>query len=88
MEECEKADPYTSDDPFLYSRCVALRNGSAYDKEVKNGEKRFVEYGSNKKCGNNLVFRWIVKPCLLMFATFLYSDYSYGAAPGKKKYRY
>ncbi len=29
-KQCEKVDPLMSDDTFLYSRCVALINGSAY----------------------------------------------------------
>ena len=34
-DQCQKADPYMSDDTFLYSRCVALINGS--EKRKKYG---------------------------------------------------
>ena len=42
MEQCEKEDPYVSDDTFLYSRCVALVNGPGYYEKVKNGKARDV----------------------------------------------
>ena len=38
-DQCEKAEPYMSDDSFLYSRCVALINGPAYyEKRVSFGQ--------------------------------------------------
>lgn len=37
--QCEKAEPYMSDDSFLYSRCVALINGPEYYIEAKSGKK-------------------------------------------------
>jgi hypothetical protein len=36
-KKSEKAAGYLSDDTFLYSRCVALINGSEYYKNVLNG---------------------------------------------------
>lgn len=39
-DQCEKADPYMCDDTFLYSRCVALINGSEYYEKAKNGKKK------------------------------------------------
>lgn len=47
-DQCQKADPYMSDDTFLYSRCVALINGSEYYEKAKNGKKKEIwnmEYG-------------------------------------------
>lgn len=38
-DQCEKAEPYMSDDSFLYSRCVALINGPAYYEKAKAGKK-------------------------------------------------
>lgn len=38
-EQCEKAGPRMGDDTFLYSRCVALINGSQYYKEAKQGKR-------------------------------------------------
>lgn len=38
--QCEKSDPLMSDDSFLYSRCVALINGSAYYEKVKRGKEK------------------------------------------------
>lgn len=35
--QCEKAEPHMSDDSFLYSRCVALVNGSGYYEKAKQG---------------------------------------------------
>lgn len=39
-EQCEKEDPRMCDDTFLYSRCVALINGYAYYKKVKEGKEK------------------------------------------------
>lgn len=37
-EECDKANAYrSSDDTFLYSRCVALINGPEYYEEARKG---------------------------------------------------
>lgn len=41
-EECEKVDPFMSDDTFLYSRCVALINGPIYYEQVKQGKENNV----------------------------------------------
>lgn len=40
--QCEKADPFMSDDTFLYSRCVALINGAEYYEKVKKGKEKSV----------------------------------------------
>ncbi|MCM1327663.1 MAG: DUF4240 domain-containing protein [Lachnoclostridium sp.] len=42
LEQCEKVEPLTSDDSFLYSRCVALINGPAYYEKVLLGEEEGV----------------------------------------------
>lgn len=38
--QCQKAEPMMSDDTFLYSRCVALINGSAYYEKVRRGKEK------------------------------------------------
>ena len=38
--QCEKVDPLSSDDTFLYSRCVALVNGPAYYESARKGRKK------------------------------------------------
>lgn len=42
LEQCEKIEPLTSDDSFLYSRCVALINGPAYYEKVLQGKEKSV----------------------------------------------
>ncbi|MEY8390624.1 DUF4240 domain-containing protein [Lachnospiraceae bacterium 45-W7] len=41
-EQCEKVDPLMCDDTFLYSRCVALINGSDYYEKVRLGKEKSV----------------------------------------------
>ena len=51
-DQCQKADPYMSDDTFLYSRCVALINGSEYyEKNMGHGVRSSSLYPS-KSMGN------------------------------------
>lgn len=38
--QCQKIDPYMSDDTFLYSRCIALINGPEYYEQAKNGQQK------------------------------------------------
>ena len=37
FDQCQNKDPRTSDDSFLYSRCVALINGPEYYEKAKQG---------------------------------------------------
>lgn len=39
-EQAEKVSGYTSDDLFLYSRCVALINGPQYYEKAKKGKQK------------------------------------------------
>ncbi|MCI9515029.1 MAG: DUF4240 domain-containing protein [Oscillospiraceae bacterium] len=38
--QCEKSEPLTSDDTFLYSRCTALINGPNYYEKARRGRAK------------------------------------------------